>query len=362
MDWGASGRRDTYRFTAVDPFSLDELFDVDCVPSSCGVTFGYYTDNKVQADVRMAEESYQRMRGNLIRIGHTVEMADGNSVTEVLGTFFIDSAEKDKATAGEFRECNCYSTMWRLSQSLLTADHVFHVGDSCSAGLSRLMEGGGSTVILGEGVASKTHTVDGRFPMLANRLECANEYAGWCGWQVGVDDYGRQTVNGYLPPADRAPSYRFEDGGNCTYLPKLRESYTGELVNEVLAVWSREKVPDPDDGFGLSGRAYVKLDSANPYSYERCGVRMTGALEFREPKSDADLLKAAQDYLDQHDAAIRYLEIEHVGIPHLRAGDTVLYTNASAGEYNVLCEITQMSIGSLGPLMLTKSKLKVVGA
>ena len=369
-DWGMPGRSDRYAFTAVDPFSLEELGELDCDASASSITWGYYTDNKAQATVVMLEDSYQRLGiGNLVRISHTAELPDGTKAEEVLGTFFIDSAEKERSSGFTRRRCNCYSTMWRLSQDYLSADFVMKgphgstPGQSCATRLSELISAEGATVILGSGVsASKTHTRDARFPAGANRLQCANEYAGWCGWYLDVDGYGRQALVQYVPPGNRQPRYEFQDGANCTYRPSVKETFTGSVCNRVVAVWSREKAPSPSDGLGLSGRAVADLPSASPYSYERCGRRITHVLQMREPMAQADLLKAAQDYLAQHDAAIRYLEIEHVGIPGLRAGDTVYYTNTKAGDVNLLCEITQQDVSSLGPLMMTKSKLKVVGA
>ena len=359
MDWGASGRRDSYSFAAVDPFTLMEIQPVECVADSCSITYGFYTDNKAAATLVIPEDSWGAVRGNLVRIEHTVELPTGERESEVLGTFFVDSSDKETKTAIPLRRCSCYATMWRLSQSALTTDFVFRTGDSCLQGLTRLMQGGGCTVVTGDGVAdTRAHTCDGRFALGSNRLECVNEYAGWCGWIVGADGYGRQVLDKYVPPANRAASYVFENGANCTYLPAIKETSTGELYNEVVAYWSREK--DPGDGLGLYGRAYAELDQANPYSFASCGLRMTGVLQMREPMAQADLQKAADDYLAEHDAAIRYIEIEHVGIPHLRAGDTVYYTNNAAGDANLLCEITQMQVSSLGPLMLTKSKLKVV--
>lgn len=360
MDWGASGRRDSYTFAAVDPFTLMEICPIEAVPDSCSLTFGFYTDNKAAATIAIPEAEWPKVRGNLVRVSHTVALPTGEDISEVLGTFFIDTADKETKTAIPMRRCSCYSTMWRLSQSALTADFVFHTGDYCIDGITRLMQGGGCIVSAGEGVsATRAHTSDGRFALGSNRLECANTYAGWCGWIIGVDDFGAQTVDVYVPPANRAASYTFESGANCTYLPAIKETSTGELYNEVLAYWSREK--DPGDGFGLAGRAYAELDPANPYSYSSCGVRMTGVLQMREPVSQADLQKAADDYLAEHDAAIRYIEIEHVGIPGLRAGNTVYYSNPDSGDTNLLCEITQMQINALGPLCLTRSKLKVVG-
>ena len=129
------------------------------------------------------------------------------------------------------------------------------------------------------------------------------------------------------------------------------------MCNRVVALWSREK--DAGDGYGTSARAVADLGSASPYSYQRCGRRMTHVLKVTEPKTSAQLASMAKDYLAQHDAAIRYLEIEHVGIPHLRAGDCVTYTNTLAGDVNLVCEITQMDV-TLGPLMVTRSKLKVI--
>ena len=361
MDWGQSGRRDSYGFAAVDPFTLVEIAELECFPSECSVTYGFYTDNKAQANIVMTEESYGIAEGNLVRITHTVELPDGTTETEALGTFFIDEAAKTTEGGIRKRECTCYSTMWRLSQSALTADFVFRTGASCLDGITSLMQDGGSTVIQGQGASTtRVHTCDGRFALGSNRLKCANEYAGWCGWIVGVDDYGRQVVSEYIQPADRAPKHDFSDGADCTYLPSMRETNTGEIANEVIAFWSREK--DPGDGFGTAGRAYAALPDASPYSYASCGVRMTGVLKLSEPCSQADLQAKADAYLAEHDAAIRYMEIEHVGIPHLRAGDTVYYTNAATGDANLLCEITQMQISALGPLMLTKSKLKVVSS
>lgn len=360
MDWGMSGRRDFYRFVSVDPFNLVEIADLDCFPSECSITYGYYTDNKSQASIVMDEDSYKLAEGNLIRVSHTAELPDGTSETEVLGTFFIDEAVKSTNGGIPKRECTCYSTMWRLSQSALTADFIFHTGDSCLDRMTSMMEDAGSTVIPGPGATqTRVHTCDGRFAIGSNRLKAVNEYAGWCNWIVDVDDYGRQVVSAYVQPSDRSAKHDFTDGSDCTYLPGIKETNTGEIANEVIAYWSREK--DPGDGFGTSARAYAVLPDSSPYSYASCGVRMTGVLKISEPCSQADLQAKADAYLAEHDAAIRYMEIEHVGIPNLRAGDTVYYTNETTGDTNLLCEITQMSISALGPLCLTKSKLKVVG-
>ena len=53
----------------------------------------------------------------------------------------------------------------------------------------------------------------------------------------------------------------------------------------------------------------------------------------------------------------RYVTVDHVGIPGLRVRDTVVYRR---GKSRYTCEVDQMEVASLGPLMMTKSKLRVL--
>lgn len=358
-DWGMSGRRDTYRVTAVDPFSLIEQGELDAFMGECSVTYGAYTDNLESATIMLTEESWTRARGNLLRIHHHVELPDGTEADEILGTFFADTAEKEYEPGIQKRRCSCYSTMWRLSQDSLAADYIVKKGASCLTGLTNLIKAEGATVIAGASATSsgRTHTTDVRFPVGSNRLESANTYAGWCNWIIGVDDYGRQTIDAYVNPANRQTVHDFTDGEDCTYLPAIKETFTGDVCNRVVAIWSREK--DAGDGYGTSARAVADLPASSPLSYQACGRRMTHVLTISDPKTAAELATIAKDYLSQHDAETRYLEIQHVGIPNLRAGDCVTYTNEGAGDWRLVCEVTQMDI-STGPLMLTKTKLKVI--
>lgn len=355
MDWGASGRRDTYRFTKVDPFTLSDKGQMEALPGECSITYGYYTDNYATAQIT-APDSYD---GGLIRIYHTTELPDGTSEEECLGTFFVESTER-RATAGFVKQSmDCYSTLWRLSQDALPYDYVVRANSLCIDGLKGLITAEGAKAITSNDVdASRRHTIDVRIATGENRLDAVNAYAGWCGWTVGVDDYGYQTIDVYTPPINRSPSYTFEAGANCVYVPDSSETFTGDICNRVVARWSQEKVPD---GFTVNSmRAVADLPKGNPYSYEACGRRITHVLDV-DPCSQSELNAKAQQYLSQHDAAIRYFEIEHVGIPHLRPGMTVTYID-ERNEDALLCEVTQMDIGTLGPLCMTKTKLKVVDA
>ena len=106
-DWGMSGRKDIYRFAQVDPFSLDEINEIECIASDCSITYGYYTDNYSSATI-VTPDTYT---GGFIRIEHTVELPDGTTEKEVLGTFIVDSVERTKDVGFVKQSLSCYSTM-----------------------------------------------------------------------------------------------------------------------------------------------------------------------------------------------------------------------------------------------------------
>jgi hypothetical protein len=346
-----TGRRDSYSFDVVDPFSLVKRGTLTAFPDECSITYGYYTQNLISATI--IAKDYD---GGLVRVNHTIELPDGTVATEVLGTFFVESVEDDYSTGIDRQRLTCYSTHWRLSQDALAYDFSRRAGDKCQAGIKLLCEAEGATLITyGEVDKNKAHTQDFRFAAGENRLECLNTYAGWCGWILGVDDMGRQTLDVYYTPEYRSPSYVFENGQNCTYTDERRDALTGSVCNRVVARWSREK-DQSNDGLGLSDYVTVDLPATAALSYESAGRRITHVLDV-DPCTHAELADVAKNYLAQHDASIRYIEIEHVGIPNLRAGQTCWYITDTE---NLLCEITQMDVAALSPLMMTKSKLKVI--
>lgn len=353
MDWGASGRRDTYWMTTVDPFSLVDTGDLEAIPQMCSITYGYYTDNFSSAKLTVPEYD-----GGMVRVYHGVELPDGTYAEECLGTFFVDSVEKRRSAGMEHKELACYSSLWRLSQDALASDFVAKAGTSCLTGLTAMITAEGAMVVVSPELAARVHSKDSRFKAGENRLSSVNTYAGNCGWKVGVDDYGYQTIEVYTPPRNRAVKYSFEAGETCVYVPNSDETFTGDVCNRVIARWSEEEIPS---GFNVSSmRAVADLPGGNPLSFERCGRRITHVLDMDEPCAMTELVKVASDYLSEHDAAIRYFEIEHVGIPYLRPGDVVEYLDPENGDDAMRCEVTQMSVSTLAPLMMTKTKLKVI--
>lgn len=365
FDWGASGRHDYYSFEAVDPFTLDAVEDLGAIPSECSVTYGAYTDNYSQATIVLADDEY-RLHGHdrMVRIRHTVELPGGFTYDEVLGTFFVDSAER-KSLYGRVRNVlTCYSALWRLTQDSLAGEYVRKKGQTVLGGVEALITYPGGRMSASPQIdASRKHTQDVRFKPGENRAETIRTICGWCDWRLGVNDLGEVTVSPYVAASWKGASYEFDAGGNCIYLPGFDVTKTGDICNRVVATWSREKLPKESDGtyaYGLSQTAVVDVDPSNEFSFDRCGRWMTYVMDVGEPCSAEDLRKRAKEYLDEHDAATRYIEVEHAEVPGLRAGDVVVYENTTDDDIRALCEVTQVEVGKLAPFCMCRSKLKVL--
>ena len=176
---------------------------------------------------------------------------------------------------------------------------------------------------------------------------------------MGVDPDGYVTVAPYRLPSEKAVSYTFEAGANCTYVAGYDYSTTrGEVVNRVVVYWSREK--DEGDGWGLTSRVQVELPDESQCSYRRTGRHQSKLIQLDDPTSDDEMRAIGQRYLDEN-GAIDYITIQHVGIPGLQVGDVVRYINDSDGSTPVdwLCMITEIDM-KLGRAAMCTSKLKVM--
>lgn len=362
IDWGASGRVDAYSLNLVDPFTLEVTGTADFDPSGSSVTWADDSESGAQASIALVDSDW--MQGGfdrLLQLTHTVTIG-GESVTETLGTFFVDSVTQSDLYGRETMTANCYSAMWRYTQDCLDDDLYIPQGAKVLPYVAELATAVGGVVAQGlraaegdQGAASPC-----LFAVGDNRAEVMRTIAAWVGCEVKAADDGRTSVERILDATEREPVYEFEAGETCTYLPGREwDDSNADPVNRVVAWWSRDSLPDPDDGLGYTKRCVVDLDANAQFSYARCGRRRTHALEVSNACTQAELEAQARRYLRENSGAARYVTIEHVGIPHLRVGDVVTYKGVD-GETALTCQVSQMSVGSLAPWCQTQTKLRVV--
>ena len=376
-DWGASGRTTSYSATLVDPFSLTETVspDLELNLEGTSITYAYESDNHMEATIDLLSGDYRTTEGSryemdkMIRIYQTVGI-DNEYGTYCMGTFYVSNLSNSSKFGMQKRKLTCYGPMWAFTQDVFARDFNRSAGQNCWDCMTDIVDYDNGHMRPGDGFdTSRTHTVDVWFPIGSNRAEALNKYAGWLNSEIVSDMDGYLRIRPYVAMSARDPVYTFEEGVNCIYLPGIEwETNRDEPINRVVAYFSREsKQDDPSkenyDPFPLSDYVYVDLPDSAEWSYARCGRRRTETLHITDPCSHEDLTATAQRELDEKSHANLYINIEHAGIPWLRVGDCVTYKNSNDfGEALVSkCVITEMSIGSLSPYCMTKTKMKVVG-
>lgn len=356
-DWGASGRVDSYEFVEVDPFTLEETgrtFDV--ADGEQSITWGYYTDNIATAKISVVGAPPD----GLIRVRHTVRLPDGTTDCRNLATLFVDGFSGSASSGLVKRGDACYSTLIRYTKESLINDFAYSEGGLLLDEIRTIVESEGGKLRVLPGLdGSRAHTRSDFIERDTNKMTALNTLAGWVSWQMGVDPDGYVTVAPYRLPSEKAVSYTFEAGANCTYVAGYDYSTTrGEVVNRVVVYWSREK--DEGDGWGLTSRVQVELPDESQCSYRRTGRHQSKLIQLDDPTSDDEMRAIGQRYLDEN-GAIDYITIQHVGIPGLQVGDVVRYINDSDGSAPVdwLCMITEIDM-KLGRAAMCTSKLKVM--
>jgi hypothetical protein len=401
-DWGKSGRVDTYRAVLVNPFTLEEAGDIDIDLESTSITYGYYTDNIVQANIAVVHtgvsETGEANNGNIldginhmIRIYHTCVVDDYGDET-CLGTFFVDSCSSSAENRYITRSMSCYSALWRMTQDILLYDFNRSTGYNVVQEIQEIIKAdycgyfndenvfGTSLLLVKNGVdTTRKHTRDISFEAGTTRSEVLNTIAGWIDCEIGVDPYGYITIGPYLAPGDKTISYTFKEGEGCVYLASYTyEEQAEDPINRVKVCYSREersKLTNDDgsyqtdssgnyiyDSYPLSDYVVVELPEDYAFSYARTGRVKSEILTLDDPIDHSEMETKAWTYLYENCGSTTYMTFQHVGIPDLEVGQVVRYINYSDGSSSLDVKglITEMSIDSLTPGCTTKTTIKLL--
>lgn len=365
IDWGASGRRDSYSFYLVDPFTLQETgetLEVDASNSS--ITWGYYTDNLYTASLTTTNDV---SNNRLVRVKQTTQIPGYDPIITTLGTFFITNTGESAKYKLKTTELNCYSTYYRYTQDKLNTDFSRPIGYNVIQEIGEIIQAKGGHLNVKPGSPTyRTHTQNIFFEFGTNIATVINTIAGWIGCQMGVDGDGFITIEPYISPLDRPIKYTFDCGNNCVYLPgvELEENSDG-AVNQVIAYWQTQNYENGQTQT-RSDRAVVQLEDGNKFSFRTIGRYLTAILEYpdvewgKEPSHET-LVQYAERYLRDNQGYTRYLEIEACSIPGLTVGDCVQYINNTDFEEPISrrCMITEIDM-SLNLGGMSTYRLKVL--
>lgn len=351
IDWGRSGRRDSYDFYLVNPFTLQENGEIEVDAADSSLTWGYGTENILSGSLTAVNST---SRDNLIRVKHTISFPDGYEYNHTLGTLFVDNSGNSAKFKKVLRSLDCYSTLWRFTQDCLVEDYYKPAGTNVVEALNEFVNWDGGMLLLGTNVNnSSTLASDIWHEIETNRAEVMRDLATRMGCEINVSPEGFIVVDGYIPVMNRPVSYTFEAGSNCNYLPGVEMTDSTEgAVNRVVAYYSTDNATD---------RAMVDLEYFEPFSYNVIGRRVSKFLKVDSPVSNDELYNLAFNYLHANKGTTQFFEIEHVYIPDVQIGKLVRYINQSDFETPIdsICLVEQMDM-TLGPGGMCKTKLRVV--
>lgn len=358
-DWGASGRRDEYSLHLVDPFSLMETGEVvDMIQGTGNITWRRDAENIVSASLHLANATHD---DKLVRVKQATTFPNGEQHARTLGTFFVDGSSASALYGSVDRTVQGYSLLYRYTNDVLARDFARTAGTVIVDEVRDLVEIDGGNLRILPGVnQSQQHTIDIWFEVGTNRYDVLTTIARWTNCELGIDENGYVTWGPYTAPESKAIDYTFEDGANCTYKPGFDLEDTGyESINRVVAYFSRDSKQD-DDPYPLSDSVYVDLDASEAYSYERIGVRKSYLLSASEPCSHEELTAQAQRELFDRKGGVKYITIEHVGIPDVQVGSVVRYINGTDAsvpmDRRCLVEEISMDLDN-GAMCTTKLRL-----
>ena len=351
VDWGRSGREDSYQLTLVDPFTLEDLDEVEFDAAGSGITYAMDTDTRYSATIQVLDDL---AKDSMLRIRHSVTI-DGVTFGEEMGTFFAKSKSMSATYGRVQRPIDGYSCLLRHRDDYLMISRDYHPGDNVAGIMQEIITADGGQLIFGADAPTDVlHTMDVHWDIGTNKLEMIETMAQWIGGEIEATPHGQVQLNRYYAPGDRPVSWTFEAGANCIYKPGLNTSEDeGEAYNRALYYCST------DEG---SAMAYADLAPSNPYSYDRIGRHVTYTEELGEAVDSDTLQSYATGFMQTYGGGAMYCTIEHAGVPGLRPGMTVRYINE--GDYSTrvdnVCLVTEMSVSSLAPMCMTQTKLRVV--
>ena len=220
-------------------------------------------------------------------------------VYEMLDYRAIDSSNI-KATNSYLSQFGSLDMQFKSNFDGILDDYMETAGSSAVAACNRLVKYAGGMLATDLEIDTQATLISDEFHQIGeNRLEVLRTVAGSMGWRVGVGRDGDVVLTPYSRPVDRPVRYTFDDTANGIALVGFSESSTrSEAVNRVVAWWSRESLPSPDDGtaaWGLTARYMADLAEDRPFSYQRTGRRRTHAMQLSEPCSPPNIHWATRD-------------------------------------------------------------------
>lgn len=327
IDWADARLKHGIRVTQVDPHNLDaergELTNL--ILSGCSVSYGYYTDTRVSAQLKTLGSNY--IDGSWLRIYHSV----GDDWEEELGTFVLqDEPSYTWESGAKIYTYDLQSVLWALSEDYCTSHFSIGKGAKTLDVFDRICEIVGKNGIHNPGANNYRYSTAKVYEAGESYLQFLFDLCSVSNNRLDVDGHGRITISPYVPPSGKAATWGVDSHDLRTLLLSSEISWSSsshEIPSRVIVIYSNSDT----EIIGTASRP-----SSSPYSSARRGytIAKTYSISEMTPATKKAAQALAQQYLDASDAS-RELSAAFLYFP-CRPGDVIMLTlDGDAANYMI---------------------------
>lgn len=287
MDWTSTDRKDAFLYELIDPFNLGQVRGSLTGVVDGEITYGYYTDTRTSATIKIPQANTGWIENSLVRISHVVSK---ENYMNRLGTFFVSDITRSYEHGIWVYEFNLASTLSRLEDDVLVNNKTCGKGSFSRDALKDIFRSCGATYTMNDGLFTHKFGSAVVYEAGQNLLTTAYDIADRMGARLEVNGDGTISVEKYVSPSNKTSTMLIS--GNMI---------VGEVTktDKFYSVPNRSIVIFKDNDKQISG--YADLGSSSVMSYGRRGKRVVEVQNISEmkPKTQARANELAKANLNK---------------------------------------------------------------
>lgn len=295
IDWADARLDHRIRVAQVDPHDLDtergELTNL--ILSDCSVSYGYYTDTRVSAQLKTFDTNY--IEGSWLRIYHSV-----GDWEEELGTFVLqDEPSYSWESGAKIYTYDLQSVLWALSEDYCTSHFSIGKGAKALDVFDRICGIVGKTGLHNPGAKNYRYSASKVYEAGESYLQFLFDLCNVSNNRLDVDGHGRITISPYVSPSRTAATWSVDSQDPRTLLLSSQIAWSSsshEIPSRTIVIY---KSGDKEI-IGTASRA-----SSSPYSSSKRGytISKTYSISEMSPATKKAAQSLAQQYLEDADAS-----------------------------------------------------------
>lgn len=341
-NWLDSERRDILTVQLVTPSGYSSIGWLEGVTGG-SITDDHDTDTRIAATVStIAPETYVDLA--MMRLWHEARFSNGESETELLGTFFALRTSERWESGASTVTFDLKSALYGLSSDIAPVPKTLAKNSLARAAFESICKDCRRPYVWAN-ANNKRFTANKVLEAGKAELSRLHELAALSGNRLDVDAQGRLTFSKYVQPKDRTAVLSLEHSSALVLASGIsRSTDEMEIPSRAIVTWNhsqRVRVKGKSTTQQKAITAFVDVADGAHSSIGRRGYRVaTYHQEDDLGASTALAQQMARKYLDAEDDVSVTWTVPCRWFP-IKAGECVMWLAPDAGEYRK-CLVTRV--------------------